>query len=587
VKEKLSKFTSLFSEKIEDYVNSAQENLENSVAKFEKWKELRAKAIELESDPGLIDRVFLETGGINNDLFRNSTDALYASGDELKSVVKKLFKVNKGPIYVNNAQRRLDSANSLKSAGGESYFNSLMQALGSTIAGTNDSQAIFDKLINSDSSDFSDFWSTNVDSPDGPRGLISSVEFFEAVKENGNPLSTITVSEGVGDSPLNPADSLSDEPTGISPINEETSPNAENEEMSPLNPDGGQSSSVDVGITTSTVSGSPVNLPEEEQPAASESIINIESSPEQKETISQENTIFEKEIITSPISDTPTLSTQAESSAPVQDSPINEISTSSIFEKLNTDRYSEFFKAAGIEIPNESQISEILNDFSQNETSAINSNEVTQNETSAINLAEVTQNETSAINLNEVTQNETSAINLNEVTQNEGEANIQDSPVNEVSTKSIFEKLNTGKYSEFFKSAGIEIPNESKISEIINSTSSTSPLTMQSTLDSDSNQGMLGLTKDLVKMPTESPGISTPQIEQTASSSQDQPISVQQADSTSLSPVESKESEFPKGSPNVSEQAGSTMSADFSKLEEKLSRIEFILSGPLDVKIID
>jgi hypothetical protein len=573
VKEKLSKFTSLFSEKIEDYVNSAQENLENSVAKFEQWKELRAKAIELESDPGLIDRVFPDVGGINNDDFIAETIALYASGDDLKSVVKKLFKVREGPLSKKRAQNRLDSVNSLKSAGGESYFNSLMRALGSELSKSNDPQAIFDNLINSEPSDFSDFWE-DINYPAGPRGLISSVEFFEAVKENGNPLSTITVSEGVGDSPLNPADSLSDEPTGISPINEETSPNAENEEMSPLNPDGGQSSSVDVGITTSTVSGSPVNLPEEEQPAASESIINIESSPEQKETISQENTIFEKEIITSPISDTPTLSTQAESSVPVQDSPVNEVSTKSIFEKLNTGKYSEFFKSAGIEIPNESKISEILNDSSQNETSSINSNEVTQNETSAINL-------------NEVTQNETSAINLNEVTQNEGEVNIQDSPVNEVSTKSIFEKLNTGKYSEFFKSAGIEIPNESKISEIINSTSSTSPLTMQSTLDSDSNQGMLGLTKDLVKMPTESPSISTPQIEQTASSSQDQPTSVQQADSTSLSPVESNESEFPKDSPNVPEQAGSTMSADFSKLEEKLSRIEFILSGPLDVKIID
>jgi hypothetical protein len=110
---------------------------------------------------------------------------------------------------------------------------------------------------------------------------------------------------------------------------------------------------------------------------------------------------------------------------------------------------------------------------------------------------------------------------------------------------------------------------------------------MQSTLDSDSNQGTLGLTKDLVKMPTESPVISTPQIEQTASSPQDQPISVQQDDTTRLSPVESKESEFPKDSPNLPEQTSSTMSVDFSRLEEKLSRIEFILSSPLDVKIID
>ena len=217
MKEKLSKFTSLFSEKIEDYVNSAQKNLEKAVAQFEQWKELRAKAIGLEPDPGLIDRVFLETGGINNEQFRNSTDSLYASEDELKSVVQKLFKVNKGPIYVNNAQRRLDSANSLKSAGGESYFNSLMQALGSAISKSNDSQATFDQLINSDSSDFSDFWEIgDVDSPDGPRGLISSLEFFEAVKENGNPLSKTIVSEEDTSSPINPVseDDLKEIETG-------------------------------------------------------------------------------------------------------------------------------------------------------------------------------------------------------------------------------------------------------------------------------------------------------------------------------------------------------------------------------------
>jgi hypothetical protein len=562
VKEKLSKFTSLFSEKIEDYVNSAQKNLENSVAKFEQWKELRAKAIELESDPGLIDRVFLETGGIDNDQFRNSTDSLYANGDDLKLVVQKLFKVNKGPIYVNNAQRRLDSANSLKSAGGESYFNSLMQALSSAITETNDSQAIFDKLINSSSSDFSEFWSTNVDSPNGPRGLISSLEFFEAVKENGNPLTMETTRDEVAESPVNPMDSPKNEVTDTSPINEDISDIAEREEGSPLNPESSQSFSEDIGVTTSSVSTSPVKLPEEEQ-AMSESIFNIESaSPEQKTFISQENTIFEKEIVTSPISDTKPAPAQTESLETAQDSPINEISSKSIFEKLSTGKYSEFFKNTGIEIPSESKISEILNNFSQNETSAINSSEVTQNEATSINSSEVTQNDE--------------------------ETTIQNFPINEISSKSIFEKLSTGKYSEFFKNTGIEIPSESKISEIINSTNMTGLSDMLSNTDLESSQDALSLTKDLVKMPTESTGASTSQIEQTAAaSSQDQPKSVQSADSTSLSPVESKESEFPKDSPNVSEQASPTMSIDFSRLEEKLSRIEFILSSPLDVKIID
>jgi hypothetical protein len=191
VSEKLTAFINLYNEKAAAYVEKQRENLAKDEANFAEWQELRPQVISMATDFGvgeIAEAIFLPQGGINNDAFRNQGPTLYGIDEELEDLARRLFKVKNAPRYLEEGKIYLQQAIKLQEDGGEVYFNKLMQSIGKKIATLPNPDQGW-KALTKSPEDWEEIEYALDDRPESPRGVLLSQELYNLAVENGSPLS--------------------------------------------------------------------------------------------------------------------------------------------------------------------------------------------------------------------------------------------------------------------------------------------------------------------------------------------------------------------------------------------------------------
>lgn len=198
---KLEAFVKLFDEKSNDAISKQKDRVSKKESQVEEFVKLRDAAISAatefgtEEDIKIISETFPESGGMNNDKFRIYTNELF--GGSFEEEIRALFKRRNAIPQLDGAKKSLARYESLKEAGGQSWFNQYMKAVGSLIAkstslGVMTPEKMFAEFFPGEfNEDNQEDIAMNLDYnsyPDPPRGVQSSIELYEAAKESGNPL---------------------------------------------------------------------------------------------------------------------------------------------------------------------------------------------------------------------------------------------------------------------------------------------------------------------------------------------------------------------------------------------------------------
>ena len=356
-----------------------------------------------------------------------------------------------------------------------------------------------------------------------------------------------------------------------SPINEPTLP-TEPAPTSPLNPGVEVTPETETGVTnTSAVTGAPTQLPPETQAPPTEGgvTVNVEASPP-VQTVPQETV--------------PGTST------------INEIEIKAAQEKLASGPMAETLKPSDINLTSE-KVSEILS----NKETVQSQIQTIPTETSPIGSPTESTN-----NVTEKTQTT--------ISSEKSGASV----INELEIKKAQEKLASGPLANLLKASGINLTSE-KISDILSvkekektdttTTSQTNQInqvdekvktsqidstpeattTKQNISSETTNKENLGVTKDQMMMPKASPPSEPapgPGVSNVTQTPQGQTTPPETITGTETTPNQGGETQAgPTQGTGPSQPAPSI--GNLSELEARLARIEFLLSGPLDVKIIE
>lgn len=572
--EKLKKF-------IELYDTQASQRVELKKAALEKFKAAREAALKLTAPVNdkyktlgeLVNEMFPESGGLNDDLFRN----LYSKSSfeaEDKKIVSELFKVK-------NTPNEYEMALQLQKQGGEVYFNKVVDALFKTVASSQagGSTATLKGILGDGSEDAQKEFLEVVDqaideySIKGPSGLQNSV-LYEAVQENQSA----------------PA------PTEKSPINVPIEKKAEPtpaQETSAVNPEkAAAATKTEVVSTAGQVTSAPPEVPAEvekapektavninlEQPAApvttspapvttsvvnqggvttSTSVTNV-SSVSKEETTKAETTIAPTTSVAttgptavSQINDQSVTSTNIEEGA---------TSTSSLMSMI-----SQIGESAGIKGGLTGEAGETL----KRALTSPAINEVASAATPTAGAETTTEAATSVINEEE---EETGGKTTSATTSKE-------TTINEPTAKMPAEK--SGKFGALLEAAkqfGINVESlpggkatsamvsEPEVSEQVSSEKAAVPQQVE-------------VSKTSPSLPTETaPAPVTPSEPAVEAS----PVS---ASETSATPAATQPAE--KAGTAGASVAPAKTSMDLSSLENRLMRIEHILSSTLEVKIVD
>ena len=212
---KLDAFIKLFDEKSSNEITKQQDRVSKKESQVEEFINLRNAAIKaatefgVEGDAKIVADTFPENGMFNNEMFRNYLDTLFNGAFEEEC--RALFKRRNAPIQLQGAKQSLNRYTLLKEEGGESWFNKYMKAVGSAMA-----EAMSMGVYKDSDKLFREFFPDEYDEdnqddiamaleydayPDPPRGVMSSIELYEAAKEKGNPLKN-TIEDTVEDTPV-------------------------------------------------------------------------------------------------------------------------------------------------------------------------------------------------------------------------------------------------------------------------------------------------------------------------------------------------------------------------------------------------
>jgi hypothetical protein len=356
-----------------------------------------------------------------------------------------------------------------------------------------------------------------------------------------------------------------------SPINEPTLP-TEPAPTSPLNPGVEVTPETETGVTnTSAVTGAPTQLPPETQAPPTEGgvTVNVEASPP-VQTVPQETV--------------------------PGTSVINEIEIKAAQEKLASGPMAETLKASGINLTSE-KVSEILSN-----------KETVQSQIQTVPTA------TSPIGSTTESTNNVTEKTQTTISSEKSGASV----INELEIKKAQEKLASGPLADLLKASGINLTSE-KISDVLSvkekektdttTTSQTNQINqvdekvktsqIDSTLEATTtkqnisgettNKENLGVTKDQMMMPKApppsepAPGPGVSNVTQTPQGQTTPPETITGTDTTLSQGGETQAG--PTQGAGPSQPAPSI--GNLSELEARLARIEFLLSGPLDVKIIE
>jgi len=275
VAENLKKFIDLYDAKTAEIVEKAKDQLEKFNTAREEALKLSTPVNEEYATLGkLVDAMIREDGSVNSTLFTDFMQYGTASKEE-KELIKSLHKLKNGPAFYKNAEAQ-------QKRGAMPFFNSAMQIFGKASV---DGVLAFNKLIGTDSNEPEDKKiSYFLESADEliadaqlnfPAGIIGP-EFYYAVVENGNPIGKKEVSTT---SPINEKPEQS-APAAGSVINEKKTGGEVGSAKSAVNPE--KKEAAPTSIESSKVTSAPAEMPKEPEKPAKEAtpgvVVNVEST---------------------------------------------------------------------------------------------------------------------------------------------------------------------------------------------------------------------------------------------------------------------------------------------------------------------
>lgn len=576
--ENLKKFIDLYDAKTAKVVERAKEQ-------FEKFKTTREKALALSTPVSaeyatlgkLVDAMFSEDGVVNSDLFQDFIQYSTAANEE-KELIRSLFKLKNGPGFYKNAEAQ-------QKRGAMPFFNSAMQVFGkASLTGI----LAFNKLTGADSNEPEDKKiSYFLEAADEliadaqlnfPAGIIGP-EFYYAVVENGNPIgkkeAAGPINEKSGETPGTPS-------VAINEPNQETKPG---EAKSTLNP---EKKAAPTAIESSAVTTVPAEMPKEPEkpasPAAPGIILNVESAAPtlpKKEEVASSVPMDASSTTINYIEQVVSLATEQAKNKAKQNAAINQpkteisqgdttnISTQQKTETVN--QGSSFSQYLGQELTDKldatsgkKETVSTINDKKTNESSK--SSESSVKKESTISETKMTDIEAKTKLAEEFKRY--TGINLEKTTV-EKEAEKQAIIAREKEATAINEEISK-KADDSLK------PNQEK------SETSSSSQEMTSTMPTLPNaSSTTEVTKTLPTLPEKEKSSSLEKVETPAAvSTNKEAISVQEV--TPDSPAEQM-----TASQNTPTPAAPAMGIDMSGMEQRLARLELLLSGTLDVRIIN
>ena len=198
---KLEAFIKLFDEKSGDAISKQKDRVSKKESQVAEFIELRNAAIMAATDLGteedvtIISETFPEGGGMNQEKFNVHSGNLF--GGAFEEEIRPLFKRRNAIPQLEAAKRDLAEYEKLKEAGGDSWFKQYMSAVANKLAETSSMGGMTpDKLFNEFfpdefNEDIAEEVSYALDYesyPEPPRGILSSIELYEAAREYGSPL---------------------------------------------------------------------------------------------------------------------------------------------------------------------------------------------------------------------------------------------------------------------------------------------------------------------------------------------------------------------------------------------------------------
>lgn len=560
--EKLKKFVDIFEKKVDELIEK------NSI-KLEAFKKAREAALaitfpatgEYKTVGDLIKVMIPEEGGLNNSLYQTLFSQITLEKED-RAKFQELFKEKGSPgLYRKSTELK---------GKGNNYFNQAMQGIGSAIGSTG-GKLSFKEIVGDGSDDsikkFSEFVQSADDIDDALSsyslsGLLSSREFYDAVVENGSPIGKTVPAESA---PINaPAAEKTAEPAAsINPPSGEKKVEAEKSTVNPITAPPVETA---VEKTTGIVTAAPAALPKEVEAPKPSTAINI-SVETPKATVPEKETVAapvgppEKTAVTSaPIVIAPPPTAGAAQTATA--SPVNEEAKKK--EELNSKFLAGFL---GLGPTPETKT---------NVTSA----------TQTINSPSTTQ-----------ISNEQTASTVNQAISNTALGNT----VTNASQATLNAAANTSYNSQLAKTGSTALANK-YFKSIFSSTEekkSTEPQpTVESTSPTAGNEPKAENMTEVSKTSPSFPEKIQPSSEKIIEKANNKVLEKTQemmnqketikSSEKSASPVSLTEN---KSMPTTMEGAAAPASKsgmiNVDGLEARLSRLEYLLSNPLEVKIIE
>lgn len=297
--EKLNAFIALFNERVDADISKAQSKIEKAQEKLDEAEKIWNEAQEGLS--GDILENFLEvfpapTGGAQGNAI-TGVDPRFVNllefGDPLKSQAHQLFKLRYSDQRMTNAQNYLQESEKLKEEGAELNLSRLSSKLKETalrtqsLGGSNADSLI--KRIFEDYESFEDVAYSELDDVSSPSQVTTSQEAYEALKEKMEGASQGEEVEPTEEetSPLNEPESLEEEVSS-------------DEEISPINP----TEDVELEEVTTEVSTTGPEIEQAEETPSEPIVANINlEQPDIAEDLEEPEEVQDQQPAVSPISE--------------------------------------------------------------------------------------------------------------------------------------------------------------------------------------------------------------------------------------------------------------------------------------------
>jgi len=548
VGENLKKFIDLYSAKADDRLKSAEARLEA----FKKARESAvALTLPLDGDystlGGLVAKMFPEKGGIDNSLFSNVYSQLTLEKED-REPIQKVFKLRNAPIVHEEALK-------IKSISGEKYFNDVISSLTSSMLEARSLGAKIDfssllgktgkKSSEDNLEDFGDGVQSLLSDTNMPYvGLFGSAELFSAVDEfvtqNGDPV-LASKSES---SPINPNAETFASSESSSPINA-TEGEKGKDVGSTINP---EKKTAEAETEKAAVLGSAPEVPEETKPFANVPEVTVKVEAASPNVTVKVEAASPNVTVTQTPNTTPGLSNLAPS-------PVNETKVENTAVTSNSSSSSTTINPAAAAAPSGTE-------STTNVYQKYLGNEITNEMADALFSTPVSTtvaSTSSTINSLNTSANssKTSSEKVDTSTLNE---NQSESMVKETTSNNVGEYIDSQAIQQYLGFTMADLKNEksAKTSDTsVTKTNSSLPLKKEELAKSES---VNSATSETTEKPTSQ---------------------------VTLTPVESEERSVGAMQQTATAQPAQSISFDVSDLEARLGRIELLLTGTLDVKIVE